>query len=96
MKALLSLLFILAISCNQSNPKQEAKELSKIIFDGVDSVESGKSTRQHLDRYYLPMQKRVDSLIATLSEEDKKEVRDYRTELYNDLVDKKVAREKNK
>lgn len=72
----------------------EAKEIAKTILDYVEQADSKQITKEELDKKAMPLQKQLDSLRLILTTNEIKELDSYRTQLFNELIDRKVIRDR--
>lgn len=74
------------------SPLSDAKETAKTIFEYVEQADTKKITKKQLDKKAMPLQKHLDSLRKVLSEDEIKDLDEYRTQLVSEMVDRKVNR----
>lgn len=79
---------------NSKSKLDEAKETAKTIFEFVEQVETNKITKEQLDLKAEPLQIHLDSLRLVLTSEEIKELDSFRTQLVNDMVDRKIIRDR--
>ncbi len=72
----------------------EAKKVAKTIFDYVEQAETKQITREQLDIKANPLQSHLDSLRLVLTATEIKELDSYRTRLVNEMIDRKIIRER--
>lgn len=64
---------------------QEAKAISRKIYEGIEKVEKEELTREEFQAYAKPLQQKLNALIINMEEEDVKELDRYRNHLMEQL-----------
>jgi hypothetical protein len=72
----------------------EAKSVAKTIFEYLEQADLNQITKEQLDIKAKPLQSHLDSLRLVLTTNEIKELDAYRAQLLNDLVDRKVIRDR--
>jgi hypothetical protein len=96
-------------SCNNSSKKETnntsteasigksnlevAKDVAKTIFEYVEQADSKQITKEELDIKAKPLQSQLDSLRLVLTANEIAELDSYRTQLFNEMIDRKVIRD---
>ena len=82
------------IAPNVDSTLQRAKNLSTFIFSNVEKVDEHMMTKKQLKKLCDPIQKELDSLIKKLTFPQYEELKEYRSKLVSDMVDRKVERDR--
>ena len=64
---------------------EEAKAISRKIFEGIEKVEKEEATREEFQAYAKPLQEKLNSLIVIMEEQEVQELDRYRNELMDEL-----------
>lgn len=73
---------------------EEAKEVAKTIFEYIEQADCNQITKIHFDIKAKPLQSHLDSLRLVLTTDEIKELDSYRTQLFNEMIDRKVIRDR--
>ena len=64
---------------------EEAKAISRKIYEGIGEVERGKLTRAEFQTLAKPLQRKLNSLIIQMEEDEVKELEDFKNKLMEKL-----------
>ncbi|WP_189605839.1 hypothetical protein [Salinimicrobium marinum] len=64
---------------------EEAKAISRKIFEGIEKVENEEASREEFQAYAKPLQEKLNSLIVIMEEQEVRELDRYRNELMDEL-----------
>ena len=74
---------------------EEAKAISREIYEGIAEVERGKLTRAEFQIFAEPLQRKLNSLIIQMEEDEVKELEDFKKRLMEKLEPREQANGKS-
>lgn len=72
----------------------EAKLASKTLLEYVEQADTKQITKEQLDLKAKPLKSHLDSLRLVLTVDEIKELDTYSTQLFNEMIDRKVVRDR--